>query len=492
MTGRSQKPLLRGAAWLLLVALPVTLGCSVNPATGQRQLVLMGEQQEIAIGQENDQAIVAQMGLYGDEELQTYIQDLGASLAARSERPELPWTFRVLDDPIVNAFALPGGYIYVTRGILTHFNSEAELASVLGHEIGHVTGRHGVERMSKAQLAGIGLMVGTVAAGDKYRGLADLAGQGLGLLFLKFSRDDERQADDLGLRYMTRGQYDPTEMPKVFNTLGRVSAAQGAGRIPGWLSTHPDPGNRAVRISEQISALPAESQSGRVNRGTYLARLESMTFGANPREGYAIGSAFYHPDLQFRLDFPEGWKVVNQRQAVGAISPQEDAVVVLTLAQEGSANEAFDTFFSQEGLERGDPWRRSFRYFRTVPPDPQPGQQQQQQRILGLVGFVDHGGQLFRLLSYTADERWQGYGRPMQGSLASFRNLTDRRYIDVEPKRVRVVKLDRAMTLGEFDRRYPSTVDLQALAILNGVAEDEQLEAGRLVKRVVGGELPQS
>ncbi len=491
MTGRSQNSRFQVAAWLLLVALPLTLGCSVNPATGQRQLVLVGEQQEIAIGKENDQAIVAQMGLYGDDELQTYIQNLGASLAARSERPDLPWTFRVLDDPIVNAFALPGGYIYLTRGILTHFNSEAELASVIGHEIGHVTGRHGVERMSKAQLAGIGLMVGTIAAGDKYRGLADLAGQGLGLLFLKFSRDDERQADDLGLRYMTRGKYDPSEMPNVFNTLGRVSAAQGAGRIPGWLSTHPDPGNRATRISEQIGGLPAEAQSGMVNRDTYLARLESMTFGADPREGYAIGSAFYHPDMQFRLDFPEGWKVVNQRQAVGAISPQEDALVVLTLAQEGSASEAFNAFFSQEGLERGDSWRRSFRYFRTVPPEAQPGQQEQQQ-ILGLVGFVDHGGQLFRLLSYTSDERWQGYGRTLQGALASFRNLTDRRYLDVEAARVRVVKLDRAMTLGEFQRRYPSTVDLQALAILNGVAEDGRLEAGRLVKRVVGGELPKS
>ena len=488
MTQRSLKPIRHGAAWLLLAALPVTLGCSVNPATGQRQLVLLSEQQEIAIGQENDQQIQAQMGLYGDEELQTYIQELGSSLAARSERPDLPWTFRVLDDPIVNAFALPGGYVYVTRGILTHFNSEAELASVLGHEIGHVTGRHGVERMSTAQLATLGLAVGTIAAGSKYRGLADLAGQGLGLLFLKFSRDDERQADDLGLRYMTRGQYDPSEMPKVFNTLERVSAAQGAGRIPGWLSTHPDPGNRASRISEQIGELPAEAQSGRVNRDAYLARLENMTFGENPREGYAIGSTFYHPDLRFRLDFPEGWKVVNQRQAVGAISPQEDAVVVLTPAQERTPDEGFDAFFSQEGLERGDSWRRSFRYFRTAPPEGQ----QQEQRILGLVGFVEHRGQLFRLLSYTSDDRWQGYGRTLQGSLASFRNLTDRRYLDVEPKRVRVVKLDRAMTLAEFDRRYPSTVDLQRLAILNGVAEGARLEAGQRVKRVVGGELPQS
>jgi predicted Zn-dependent protease len=218
-------------------------GCARNPATGGLELMLVSESQEIAMGQQTDPAVVAQFGLYDDPSLQQYVANLGAQLAANSERPNLPWTFRVVDDPIVNAFALPGGFIYVSRGILGHFNSESQLVSVLGHEIGHVTARHSAAQMSQQQLAQLGLGVGVVLLPD----LADYAGlaqAGLGLLFLKFGRDDERQADALGFRYLTRIGYDPREMPGVFNMLGRVSEAGGGRGMPVWLSTHPDPGDR--------------------------------------------------------------------------------------------------------------------------------------------------------------------------------------------------------------------------------------------------------
>ena len=473
--------------WLVIflaAAVAIAAGCSVNPATGQRQLVLIGEQSEIQMGAEADKGIVAQMGLFPDDEWQSYMQELGASLAERSERPELPWTFRVIDDPIVNAFALPGGYIYVTRGILSHFNSEAELVSVLGHEIGHVTGRHGVERASRAQLAGIGLMAGAIAS-PEFRRYAGHAQQGLGLLFLKFGRDDEREADDLGLRYLSKGGFHPDEMPKVFLTLQRVSAAQGAGRIPGWMSTHPDPGNRAARISQQIAELPPDPNRSIVNRDSYLERLEGMTFAENPREGYNIGNKFYHPDMAFQLTFPEGWKIVNQRQALGAISPEQDAIVVLSLAQESTPEEAHRAFYEQEGVERGDRWRSGFNYFRTPV-------NEQQRRTVGLAGFFKHEDNVFRLMSYTRDDKWSPHGRAMEESLGSFQRLTDRRYLDVEPKEIEIVRLNRAMTLEEFSRRHPSTVDLQKLAIINGVDENARLEAGSRVKRIVGGELPDS
>jgi predicted Zn-dependent protease len=467
----------------LVAAALTAAGCSVNPATGQRQLVLLSESQEIALGRQSDEQIVASMGLYGDAAAQRYVAELGAGLAAVSERPDLPWTFRVIDDPVVNAFALPGGYVYVTRGIMAHFNSEAELVSVLGHEIGHVTARHGVERLSKAQLATVGIGIAAIASED-FRDWAGLAQQGLGLLFLKFSRDDERQADDLGLRYLVRGRYDPREMPRVFNTLDRLGEVSGQ-RLPGWLSTHPAPANRAERIAEQVAALSPDEAGGKVERDAYLARLDGMPYGADPREGYAVGSTFYHPGMAFVLDFPPGWEVVNQRQLVGATSPGQDAVVVLTLAPGAASPEAaMQDFFAQQGLERGDAWGERFRYFRTQP------RQGSTSRLAGLVGFVRHRDAVFRLLSYTSDDRWSGYGDPFKQSLRSFRNLTQRRYLDVEPKRVDVVRLDRAMTLAEFHRRYPSTVELGALAILNGVAEGDRLPAGTRVKRVVGGELP--
>lgn len=484
----TSRPFLRCVlACLVVLAALGSAGCSVNPATGQRQLTLISEAQEIQIGRENDAQIVAQMGLYGDQELQDYLQELGAELAAKSERPHLPWTFRLVDDPVVNAFALPGGYIYITRGILSHFNSEAELVSVLGHEIGHVTGRHGVERMSKAQLAQIGLGVAAVASED-FRPFAGAAQQGLGLLFLKFSRDDERQADDLGLRYLLAGNYAPDEMPKVFQTLDRMSGSQG-GRVPAWLATHPPPANRAARLGAVIAGLPEDQRQGEVARDSYLARLEGLTFGVNPREGYTIGSSFYHPDLAFALDFPEGWTVINQRQAVGAISPQEDAIVVLTPADKESPEAVYQSFFEQDGIQRGDRWRRSFYFFRAAP---QSTTTTQGPEFVGLVGALEHQGQLFRLLTYTQDENWSGRGRLMQDAVASFRTLRERRYLDVQPKRLEVVTLKRGMTLEAFHQRYPSTIDLPALAILNGVEVGASLPRGTRVKRIVGGELPNS
>src|SRR5688572_29174548 len=209
----------RSTRLILLAAFAA--GCATNPVTGRSELALVSEAQEIQMGQEYAEQVKASIGLYDDPALQAYVAQLGRRLAAGSERPNLPWQFHVVDDAAVNAFALPGGPIFITRGILTHMNSEAELVSVLGHEIGHITAKHSVQQMSQAQLAQIGLIAAVIVK----PGLAqfgDLASQGLGLLFLKFGRDDETQADDLGFKYMTTGGYSPTEMAAMFRTLQRL------------------------------------------------------------------------------------------------------------------------------------------------------------------------------------------------------------------------------------------------------------------------------
>lgn len=465
-----------------------TAACSVNPATGKSQLAIMSEAQEIETGRQADQEAVAQLGLYPDENLQRYIDRLGSSLAARSERPNLPWQFRVVDDPAVNAFALPGGFLYVTRGILAHLGSEAEVAAVLGHEIGHVTARHSVEQTSRAQLATFGLGVAMIASED-LRQYGQLAQAGLGLLFLKFSRDDERQADDLGLRYLTRLSYDPTQMPNVFVTLGRVSAASGAGRVPNWLSTHPAPEDRFQRLSQQIAALPPEARRGEVKRDSYLERLSGLTFGPNPREGFFKDNVFYHPDMAFRITLPAGWKMVNEKQAVGAVSPQQDAVVVVTPAEGRSPEEAAQTFFArQRGIERGSKIGQGFYGFRTLPQ--QDAARQQGQPVEGIVGFVERGGRILQLRGMAAAERWKSYQPTVGGSLESFEKLTDPRYLNVQARRLEIVRLPSAMSFEQFLSRYASAADAQAVAILNGAEAGASLEAGRLMKRVVGGELP--
>lgn len=460
--------------------------CSTNPATGKRQLALVGEEQEIAMGRQAAQQAAQAIGLYQDDQLQAYVSRLGKRLAADSERPNLPWSFQVVDDPSVNAFALPGGFIFVTRGLMTHLTSEAELVSVLGHEIGHVTGRHSVEQMSKAQLAQIGLIAGMVLK-PELANYGDLAQTGLGLLFLKYGRDDEREADDLGLRYLVTEGYDPREMPRVFETLRRVSEKETqGGRVPGWLSTHPTPQDRIQRIESEVAKLDRDFSRATVGKARYLQAMDNVVFGQNPREGYFRGNTFIQPELGFQINFPQGWKVSNQKQAVGAISPREDAVVVLTLSNRNSPQQAAQEFFSQQGIVQGQALQADLgglpgvtRVFGV--------QRGQSGDLQGVAAFVEYGNRVYQILGYTLANNWRGYGDELSSALASFSRVTDRRLLSVEPQRLDIVTLPSAMTLQEFDRRYPSSVDLQTLAIINHAQPSTRFNAGSEVKRVVGG-----
>lgn len=475
-------------ALTLVCAAVATLTCARNPATGARELMLVSEGQEIAMGKENDPAIVAQMGLVPDSGLQRYVRGLGMALARASERPNLPWSFRVLDDPIVNAFALPGGFIYVTRGILEHLNSEAELVAVLGHEVGHVTARHSAAQMSKAQLANLGLIAGMVID-PGFAQYAQTASQGLGLLFLKFGRDDERQADDLGLRYLRRTGYDARQMPQVYTMLGRVSAASPAGRVPAWLASHPDPEDRRGRMERAVAALPAESLGRTVNRIAYLEHVDGLVYGPNPRDGFFRGSVFYHPELQFRIAFPSGWTTSNQRQFVAAMSPQQDAVVQLALEEKAATPEAAaQTFFRQQGLF-GTPGAARINGLPA-----QTGEfrvQTQNGVIAGFVAFVSYGGAVYRLLGYAPGPRWSEHGTTVVRTIDTFDRLTDPAMLRVQPQHVTVVTLSRAMSLAEFAAAYPGPIALAELARLNNVDEGARFAAGERVKRVVGERLPQ-
>jgi predicted Zn-dependent protease len=472
---------------LIAVAAAATVfACATNPATGRKQLILMSEGQEVALGKEADQQAVAAYGLYPDEKVQAYVAGLGKQLAAASERPSLPWSFKVVDDPAVNAFALPGGYIYVTRGIMTHLRSEAELMAVLGHEIGHVTGRHSASQMSKQQLAMGGLIVGMVVEPELQR-FGGLAQQGLGMLFLKFGRDDENEADELGLRYMTREEYDPREMLEVFGVLDRVGRASGgAGRMPDWLSTHPNPENRIAHIEGLIASTGARGTE--VKRGAYLRHLDGMVFGDNPREGFFKGTAFYHPDLRFQLTFPRGFKTQNQRQAVAGLSPDQDAVVALTLAGGDSPEAAARQFFGQQGVTVGRSGRDTIGGFPAYVAFFEAATEQGALR--GQAAFVGYGGKTYRILAYTPADRFARYQDAFDAAINSFGALTEARYLNVQPKRIDLVSLDREMGLLEFARAYPSTVEVATIGLINGLDSNQSLPRGELAKRVVGGSLP--
>ncbi len=484
MNNRQNRPIPASVLAMLLGAAALTGSCATNPATGNKQVMLISEQQEIALGQKEDENVSKSMGLYDDPELQAYVEDLGLQLARSSERPLLPWSFKVVDDPVVNAFALPGGYIYVTRGILAHMGSEAQLVSVLGHEIGHVTARHSANQISKAQLANLGLGLG-MAVAPELQAAGSLLQAGTGLLFLKFSRDDERQADDLGLRYAARNDYDLLEATAMHETLKAVSAASGRGGVPGWTSTHPEPDNRIERIEEKIQDM-GESQAGvLVERDRFLRQLDGMTFGENPREGFFEGNTFLHPDMAFRFDIPQDWQGVNQKQSAGALSPNRDAAVVLTLSQHADLMTAAREFVRETGVRAEQPQRGQFNGLPAVWMGIEGTSGQTS--VAGRVAFVRHADRTFEFFGYTASSRWDQYRASIDRSLQSFARVTDSRVLNMQPARVQIVEVPRGMSLREFDESYPSSIDLKKVAILNQLSPDAQLSRGDLVKRVVGG-----
>ena len=318
---------------LLVVAL-VAFGCATNPATGRRQLMLMSEQEEIQIGRQSDAEIRQQMGLYNDPELQAYVREVGARLVTAAHRPALPWTFAVVDEPAVNAFAVPGGFIYLTRGILPFLRDESELAAVLGHEIGHVDARHSAEAYSKQLGAGLGMAIAGIFA-PSTAPLQDVAGAGLGVLFLKYGRDAEVESDRLGVGYAASTGWDPRGVPGLLSTLARLDSANGSSRgVPNWALTHPPAADRVQRVQEAVAAAPATGKT--TNAGALERHLDGLVFGDSREKGIVRGNEFLHPILRFAVRFPEGWQVSNSDTQVSARQSESSNNVMLLQHAEGS------------------------------------------------------------------------------------------------------------------------------------------------------------
>jgi predicted Zn-dependent protease len=464
--------------------------CARNPVTGKSELSLISESQEIQMGQEASKEVAQSIGLYQDQAVQSYVADLGKRMAAESERPNLPWEFHVVDDASVNAFALPGGFIYVTRGLMTSINDEAELATVVGHEIGHVTNRHSVQQISKAQLAQLGLGIGSVLSSDIAK-FGQLASAGLSVLFLKYSRDAENQADQAGFRYALGDNYDVRRMSKVFETLDRISQSSGGGKLPEWLATHPSPGNRIEHIEQMLDTVTIDPSRVRTNRESYLRHIQGMSYGEDPRQGYFEGSHFYHPQMRFQLAFPDGWKTQNTPQAVVGLSPNQDAIVQLGLAGKGSPTDAARQFLSQEGVQGGQASSSSINGFPAATSEFQA--QTQEGAIQGLVSFISFGGTTFGIMGYTAAGKLGNYGDAFERTIRSFSELRDQSKLNVKAAKVELIKLNQSMTLEQFNSQYPSSVSVEELAIINEVEDPSSvLPAGQMVKRVVGGIRPKS
>ena len=314
--------------------------CAVNPVSGNPNFVMMSESQEIGIGRSEDAKVRKQYGVYEHPGLQQAVSDIGQRLAQASHRPALPFHFLVVDSPEVNAFALPGGYVYITRGILAYLNSEAELAAVLGHEIGHVTARHSVQQLSASTAANVGAPLLQIFVPQIRNSAGDLLVNVLGGALLSgYGREHELEADRLGAEYLARTGYDPQAMIRVVGVLKNqelfdAEVARAEGREPrkyhGLFASHPDNDTRLQEIVREASKVRAAGD--RVNREAFMRLSDRMIFGDSPEQGIVRGNTFYHAPLGFTLPFPAGWKVRNSPASVTATAPDGSALMDLRSA----------------------------------------------------------------------------------------------------------------------------------------------------------------
>jgi predicted Zn-dependent protease len=471
---------------LLAIALLALLlaHCVTNPATGRRQLLLLSRGDEVALGKQAHGQILQEFGHYEQAALAAWIEQIGARLAKTSEMPDLPYQFTVLDSPVVNAFALPGGPTYVTRGLLAHANTEAQLAGVMGHEIGHVTARHGAEQMSKAQLTQVGLGLASVLE-PKVARYADLIGAGAQLLLLQHSREAEREADRLGMRYMLNVDYDPRGLPQFLQVLDNLQP-DGEGPLPVWLSTHPTPGSRV----EAMTALAREKVQGtdisrlEVGREDFMRRIDGIVYGEDPREGFRLGDTFHHPELRFQLTFPEGWASINTKQVVATMNDRENpsALLQLTLAS-GENVPASPTGVAQQAAQQNPELRFQGEPARINGLDAWVGTvRNPSQRGAGplLVSWIAHDGRMYQLLGQsTAGANALGL---LERSIRSFRPETDRQVLDVEPMVLEVVSARGGQTVAGICAGRQLPVPCEKVALINQAEPDDPLERGRPIK----------
>ncbi len=467
----------------VMVAL-VVAACATNPVTGRRELSLISESQEIQMGQQAAQQTLQSMPEVPEAGMKSLVSGIGLRVARASERPNLPWEFHTLDDPTVNAFALPGGFIFVTRGLVTHLNSEAELAQVIGHEIGHVTAKHSVSQLSKAQIATIGLGVGSIFS-STVASLGGVLQTGLSLAFLKFGRDDEIQADDLGFRYSLNQKYDVREAVDVYEML-QAMGAKGGGKLPEWQSTHPDPGNRLAQTQQRIAALPAGSLSNvTINEASFLRLLNGMVYGENPRLGFFRGTQFLHPDLRFEWQLPNGWQTANLPDAVVGQAPGKDAVIQLQVSQTASVADALRAFFSQQGIQQVSGGTTSINGNQAALGEFDA--QTQGGTVRGMIAFIRYNNTTYGVLGYSPVQRYASYQSVFRTSIGSFKQLTDQSALNVQPARIELVTLPRDMTIDTFLQTYRSTVADDLVKLMNDAPTGTMLKQGKLVKRVVSG-----
>ena len=496
---RAGRAMLGGALGAALMLTGCATSSVSNPVTGRAERSVMDESAEVAEGRQAHQQVLAEYTALANPALQAYVDGLGQRLARQSHRSSLQWHFTVLDSPEVNAFALPGGYVYVTRGILAYLDSEADLAGVMGHEIGHVSARHGAQRATRQQDASLGVLAATVLGlgleGLGVKGAAQAASQvsqtvAAGLV-ASYSRDQELQADQLGAEYLARNRFDPKNMVDVIAALKdqerfAADSARAAGK-PGpaglsWLASHPSNDQRLQQIRQAASAYPGPFADD--GRQRYLRAIDGIPFGDSPAQGLVRGQLFVHVPLGLALTAPPGWQIRNGSDAVMVISPDEDAALILRAlpADAGSSHDEILRKVFQPIQGRSE--RLQIHGLDATHFTGQVRNAQGQAQALELTLVSGPGGRTYALSAAARDPAALQRARPgLAEAEASLRPLTAADRSAARPWLLRSQPLP-AGGLAELVRRSPLPQAERQLRLLNGVYSGGELRPGQWVKVV--------
>lgn len=459
------------AALVLLCA-----GCATTPETADSEV--LSDEQEAEVGREGDREIVAQFGVMEEPALQRYVDELGQELARVSHRPGLRYTFRILDAPVLNAFALPGGYVYVTRGLLPYLQGEGALAFVLGHQLAHVGARHDAERLTRQQLLGVGIGVAALL-GDRFGLVTGFASAGAKRLLHRYEVVHERAADERGATYAARAGYDATAGADLFATLAVLSPERGS--LPSWPSTHPDPRDRR----DDLRALTRKAQAERGGSFTsdrlgYLRRLEGLVFGEDPRQGFVQDGWVNHPQLRFRVPVPGGWAVHTMASQMQLVSPEGGRAVILSLAAGDDPAAAAAAFSEHDDVDSETPVELKLQGFRAIRVTSTIATPEGEVAVVST--FIARDGRVFVFHGVCEPDDLPLAERVLTGIPDGFSPLTDARALAIEPAVIHVVEAGRRATFRELVAEWPLpegvALDLAGLALLNGVAPEATVPQG--------------
>lgn len=490
------KPRLRTAIACLAPLFLFSLsGCTVNPATGEKVFTGgMDSNQEISIGrQQHPQIIKAFGGEYGSPELRRYIDSIGQLLARTVERREFEYKFTVLNSGIVNAFALPGGYIYISRGLLALAENEAEVAGVLAHELGHINALHHGRRQGSQTIAGLliaGAGIAASAAGVGGNQIGQLGSAVAQSVLSSYSREHELESDSLALRYMTRAGYDPQAMVDFLKKMRAQSRleAKRMGRSPdtvdstNYLATHPAPIERVRKAS--VLARQYSVAKPMLARDIYLRKIDGIIYGDDPEQGFVRGQTFIHPELRFRFEVPEGFRLFNSPEAVRAIGP-DGAMIIFDSARKpsdgpvsyyltnvwgrGARLSGLETIYI-DGLESATATARV---------NTNAGA-----RDARLLAIRKNLQTIYRFVFLTKPGQGERWSRPFRRTSHSFRVLTELEASAIRPLRIRTYKVRRGDSVTRVARRMAGDDEfaLDRFLVINGLSKNSRLRPGEMVK----------